>query len=122
MNTFEAVYTGPDTVIPLATPTNGKIVTFPPDKPGCLNFLLTYTPGVGGRSLNVKLQLGDTSDNFFDVTDNGEVDLTDSAAIQVSIPGGPSKMRLVYESTGPAGADDEITVIIQGFPSGTDFT
>jgi hypothetical protein len=120
MNTHEQLYTDSVSVAQGGT-VNGKSVTFPisGEKPSCLNAFIQYTPGVANRTLDVKLQLATQNGVFYSLLSDNTVTITDDAVVQLSIPGAPTIIRLTYTSSGPAGADDTVSVILSGLPQGT---
>ena len=120
MNTHEQLYTS---AVPVAVTTTvvGKSVIFPisGEKPACLNAFVTYTPGVANRLLNIKLELGTQTGIFFSLLSDDNVSISDDAVVQLSIPGAPTAIRLSYTSSGPAGANDTVSVTLSGLPQGT---
>lgn len=120
MNTFEYPYT--DITLDTGESADGKAIALPPDKPCEVCAFITYTPGTGGRSLDITLQYGNQAGDWFDLPSDNTVNITDSTVAILSIPGGPTQFRLQYAVTGPAGPDDSIVVSISGLPTGTIIT
>lgn len=120
MNTFQI---GPFAAIPVvvgAAAIVARTVSLPAEKPGCVNCLLQYTPGVAGRTLTVSIEYGDAAGAVWLAPQSGaSIAITADACVQLGLPGGPNKFRIKFASAGGAGADDSVIMTLQGLPTGT---
>jgi hypothetical protein len=120
MNTFDFAGVQNQAVVVGAAAIVANTITLPGEKPGCSNLLVSYAPGVPGRTLTIAIELGNSLGTIWLAPQSSSsTSVTASAAVAISLSGGPAKFRIKISSAGAAGANDTVSFTFQGLPTGT---